>query len=385
MLHATLPTIQRSRITQGVVTIVLVLAVLAASVASIASVPSASRVSAEAPAAQNVIMVEATNLDAAAGSAVESSSGRLYAIIEDGFYLSTNGGDSWTRQTTSSAPYLSPASFAVDPGNPLIVYLGTDYDGLFKSVDGGATFLHSSTGLGAGSEVAVTAIYLPVSHPGLLMATTANWSGADQGNLVPQGLYVSTNKGQSWFKVSDAAGASSITSLDLDSEMVVTAQSTDGALQRIRLESALSAGLMQYGVPEARRQVPLAMAFLGMEAGELELNRRFLTGEDLPATISSLALLGTPSAIKTLVSALADTRESARWHLSMQSLEYLGEKAVPALITGLSDDDAMLRANAAELLGWIGSATAVPALELALTDADQAVREAAAWALGEIR
>jgi hypothetical protein len=379
MLHSYQPTIQRPRITQGVVTIGLVLTILAASIASIASVPGASRVSAETPIMQSLVLVATANLE----PAVIASPAR-YAIVDGGLSTSANGGADWRQLATASPPFLYPASVAADSENSQVVYLGTSYNSLFKSVDGGTTFLRSSTGLGSGSQVAVTAILLPASHPGLLMVTTAYWVGTSNRELVPQSLYLSTNRGQSWFQVSDALGETAITSLDLDSALVVTAASSDGSIQRIPLDTALS-GLMRYGTAEARAQVPLAMALLGMQTGEVELSRRFLTGEDLPATISSLAALGTPSAIKTLVSALADTRETARWHLSMQSLEYLGEEAVPALIAALSDDNAVLRANSAELLGWIGSVSARPALELALTDQDQAVRDAAGWALGEIR
>ncbi len=373
MLHSYLPTVQHSRITQLVLTVGLVLAILATTVAG------ASRVWAEPPVTtQALIQGNAIILETAA-----NSGGRLYAITVGGLYFSTNGGVDWKEQAALALP-LYPASLASDPDDPLIVYLGTNYDSLFKSVDGGIIFLRSSTGLGAGSQVAVTAIVLPTPHPGLLMVATGYWVGTGQRNLVPQGLYLSTNGGLSWFQVSDALGETAITDLALDATMVVTARSADGSIQRIPLDTVLSA-LMQYGTAEEKRQAPVALALLGIQAGEMELTRRFWSGEDLQATIAGLALLGTPDAIQTLVRALGGTEMTSRQHMAMQALESLGEKAVPALITALSDDSSMLRGNAAEMLGWIGSASARPALEHALADEDLAVRLSAAWALSEIR
>jgi hypothetical protein len=297
--------------------------------------------------------------------------------------VSSDGGGEWRRQTTSSAPYLFPASVAADSQNDLVVYMGTNYNSLFKSVDGGVNFARSSTGLGAGSQVAVTAILIPELHPGILMAATAYWVGTSQRTLVPQGFYLSTNRGQSWFQFSSDVGAMAATGLALDSALVVTAASADGSIQRIPLDKALS-DLMQYGAPDVQAQVPLAMALLGMETGEMELTRRFWTGENLSASAAGLALLGTPTAIRTLVSAMADTTDTSRRQLAMHTLVPLGEKAIPALITALSDDNPMLRAKAAETLGWIGSRSARPALLDSLVDMDRAVRATALWALGEI-
>lgn len=308
MLHSTLPRVQHYRIMYWVATAGLILTILATA--------GASRVWTQAPVVmRNTVPGEAATQETAAGSisstgsastssaSSASSSGRLYAIEDNGFYLSTNGGADWTQQAAVSAPLLFPASLAVDPGDPMVVYLGTNYNSMFKSVDGGTTFLRSSTGLGSGSQVAVTAILAPALHPGLLMATTAYWIGTSQRNLVPQGLYLSTTAGQSWFQVSDALGEMAITSLDLDSAMVVTAVAADGSIQRIPLDTALS-DLMQYGTPEAKAQVPVAMALLGIQTGETELTSRFWAGEDLSATIAGLALLGTPTAMRTLTSGL---------------------------------------------------------------------------------
>jgi hypothetical protein len=362
-------TVQNSRIGRWVFSAGLILAVMAGTGAGVTQVWAEAPVITQAPILSDVITLEAL-----------ASMGELYFSADDG----SDGRSQWKWRPATSARLVYPTCLAIDPQNARVVYMGTNYNSLFKSMDGGITFARSSIGLGAGSQVAVTAIHLPKLYPGLLMAATAYWVGATERNLVPQGLFLSTNGGQSWFQFSDAVGTKATTSLDLDSAMVVTARLADDSIQRIPLDMALS-DLMQYATAEAQSQVPVAMALLGIPGGETELNRRFWNGEDLPATVAALALLGTPSTIRTLVSALADPRETARRHSSMQALESLGERAVPALISALFDDNPLLRSKAAEMLGWIASVTAKPALEYTLADEDRTVRIAAAWALTQIR
>lgn len=66
-------------------------------------------------------------------------------------------------------------------------------------------------------------------------------------------------------------------------------------------------------------------------------------------------------------------------------LEAAGVEAVPALMTALRSNDANVRRNAADVLGYIASPNATEALKDALrTDTVAAVRANAAWALGEI-
>jgi len=60
------------------------------------------------------------------------------------------------------------------------------------------------------------------------------------------------------------------------------------------------------------------------------------------------------------------------------------EKAVPALILALNDENSYVRRSAAEALGKIGNSQAVDALILALNDKDSYVRRSAAEALGKI-
>jgi len=68
----------------------------------------------------------------------------------------------------------------------------------------------------------------------------------------------------------------------------------------------------------------------------------------------------------------------------MGVLETAGQPAVAAVVAALNDPSAVVRANAAEMLGWLKPETEVANLARLLSDPDPTVQAQAAWALGEI-
>lgn len=89
--------------------------------------------------------------------------------------------------------------------------------------------------------------------------------------------------------------------------------------------------------------------------------------------------------IQNAVNALNQAGLTTERHQAQRELESAGEQAVPPLIVALRSEDAVLRRNAAEMLGYIGSPQALSALRYALiSDPTPQVRRNAAWALGEI-
>jgi len=60
-------------------------------------------------------------------------------------FRSTDGGASWAASATG-LPASSASAFAIDPGNPNIIYVGTDR-GVFRSTDGGASWSDFNVGL----------------------------------------------------------------------------------------------------------------------------------------------------------------------------------------------------------------------------------------------
>ncbi len=115
----------------------------------------------------------------------------------------------WTPLGPDSA---SVYALAVHPRNPRILYAGTEAWGVFKSVDGGATWRSSNAGLGTGSpDVWIRALVIDPRDPDNIYA--ASLSG--------RGVFRSENGGRSWAPASQGlpragAGFHGIDSLILD-------------------------------------------------------------------------------------------------------------------------------------------------------------------------
>jgi gliding motility-associated-like protein len=107
-----------------------------------------------------------------------------------GVWITKDGGTTWTTNTDSLAT-LGVSSIAIDPQYPDTIYLGTgDRDasdsygrGIFKSTDGGQTWLQSNSGMG---NVTVGKLIIDPNNSQILLAATSS------------GVYRSTNGGSSW-------------------------------------------------------------------------------------------------------------------------------------------------------------------------------------------
>lgn len=97
-----------------------------------------------------------------------------------------------------------------------------------------------------------------------------------------------------------------------------------------------------------------------------------------------------PSAAETRVQTWVNTLSTDSLTVDrqdgMQQLEEAGDLSVDPLVAALHSNNAVLRRNAADMLGYIASPRSAQALDNLLnTDAVPAVRRNAAWALGEIK
>lgn len=111
----------------------------------------------------------------------------LYAgLYEAGVWHSLNGGQSWSNVTNGSiAANDTIKALAIDPSQPSTVY-GLTSSGVHVSVNGG-NWQTRSAGLPAANEAIFNDLAADPVHAGTLYVT-AN----------PQGVYRSTNGGQSW-------------------------------------------------------------------------------------------------------------------------------------------------------------------------------------------
>jgi len=134
-------------------------------------------------------------------------SGILYAAVADnapyntgGFRMSTDFGDTWT--VLSASPVSAPAvmnSLVIDPTNPSIFYLGSSH-GVFKSTDGGVHWSAASNGL---PDIAMVGpLVMDPATPTTLYAGTGGDNTGLSGRLSSGfGIFKSTNGGETWLAV----------------------------------------------------------------------------------------------------------------------------------------------------------------------------------------
>jgi photosystem II stability/assembly factor-like uncharacterized protein len=142
--------------------------------------------------------------------------------ISNGVFKSIDGGASWTPSSTglprvvpanASSSYRDVLALAIDPVNPLILYAasnptsGTGAGRVYKTINGGANWTLSSTGI-SGQDVRALLID-PADHNKIYAATGGNGAG-------PGGVYFSADAGVTWNSTSVGLPASSATALEID-------------------------------------------------------------------------------------------------------------------------------------------------------------------------
>lgn len=119
-----------------------------------------------------------------------------------GLWKTIDGGKTWVPLTDDVAT-LGVSSILIHPTNPDIIYIGTgDRDsgdaeglGVYKSTDGGETWTAANTGMG---NVTVGAMVMDPDDANTILAA-CNGSGSDRG------IYKTTNGGTSWTQKLSAA------------------------------------------------------------------------------------------------------------------------------------------------------------------------------------
>ena len=164
--------------------------------------------------------------------------------IANGVFKSTDGGATWVHSSNGLPHILSPSSsqydvlaLAINPANPLVLYAGvinfysaTTIGRVYKTVDGGANWSEASTGI-AGQDV--RALYIDPMDP--TGDTVYAGTGGDGAN--PGGVFVTTNGGANWNSISIGLPADSATSLAMPAR-------TPGAPARILVGT--NAGIWDY-------------------------------------------------------------------------------------------------------------------------------------------
>lgn len=116
----------------------------------------------------------------------------LYAGTNDGVFTSTNGGASWTARSTGLTT-LRVSRIAIDPLALTTLYAGSDV-GVFKSTDGGASWVARNSGL---TNLSVRTIAVDPVTPSTLYVGVLDPSDFF-GGPAEGGVFKSTDGGASW-------------------------------------------------------------------------------------------------------------------------------------------------------------------------------------------
>jgi hypothetical protein len=138
-----------------------------------------------------------------------SNSSVMYMMFDGYVFVSNNKGTTWTQ--TSFAQVTAGANdsyrfygqkMAVDPNNPNIVYVGTPQNGLFVTTNGGSTWSKVSgvpvSGTTGGQYPGITGILFDPAIGGVVGGVTQTLFASSYGN----GVYESTNGGTTWTHLS---------------------------------------------------------------------------------------------------------------------------------------------------------------------------------------
>jgi photosystem II stability/assembly factor-like uncharacterized protein len=153
----------------------------------------------------------------------------LYAATDQGLYKSTDGGKSWrptglnnllaAQALASDAPPFDKAgdgsaspmlvsAMTTDPHNSQVIYAAAWGQGIFKSTNGGQSWAKANSGLDC---LWLYSIVADADNSQVLYAGGVEYPAGEGG-----GVFKSTNGGQSWFPVINGLGNRNVHSLAVD-------------------------------------------------------------------------------------------------------------------------------------------------------------------------
>jgi hypothetical protein len=137
----------------------------------------------------------------------------VYLADFDRLWVSHDGGTTWGLTARSLPSRIT--SLAISPANANTVYAGTESMGLYKSTDGGTTWVPVNAGLGLnpGVRLTVTAITIDPHVPNRVYAARGVWLGTSDANLTPMGVMLSIDGGATWQTVNLPSTGGAITRL----------------------------------------------------------------------------------------------------------------------------------------------------------------------------
>jgi photosystem II stability/assembly factor-like uncharacterized protein len=174
-----------------------------------------------------------------------------FGAVAGGVWKTTDAGGSWKPEFQHEA-VSSIGAIAVDPQDPNVIYVGTGEpalrgdisygDGMYKSVDGGATWTH----IGLNDTRHIAKILIDPHDPNIIFVAAI---GHAYGPNAERGVFRSTDAGKTWQKVlykDDKTGAIDMTFAAQDSHILYAAM-----YQEVRTPWGFSSGGPGSGIYES--------------------------------------------------------------------------------------------------------------------------------------
>jgi len=141
----------------------------------------------------------AGNADILAVAVDPLNEARLYVGGRGGLWQSEAGGTTWKTLSSPSLVRSAIRSIAIAPRVPETLYVGTDQEGIFRSPDGGASWIPASRGLpealAGGRPAPIRSLAVDPTNPSIAYAGTEL-----------HGLYKTTDAGASWSAINRGLG-----------------------------------------------------------------------------------------------------------------------------------------------------------------------------------
>jgi photosystem II stability/assembly factor-like uncharacterized protein len=178
-----------------------------------------------------------------------------------GIWKSIDGGGSWISLTDNHALWMNMYSVAIDPLQPETVYAGNNAGLIIKSSDGGASWLSVSTGITG----IIRRIFIDPANPSVVLAAAGN------------GIWRSGNGGGSWQRTYVAANMEDIECKPGNGQILYASgsgliRSTDGGLSWTVLgvpQGVVASGRTMLATCAADPEVVYAVQASGNEFGRL--------------------------------------------------------------------------------------------------------------------
>jgi hypothetical protein len=298
----------------------------------------------------------------------------VFARTDTNLWHSETGGASWARVTSLPGRPLALAMTGhSDPSG--LIFLGTDTQGLYTSMDGGTTWKAAGGPLspvGAGS-LAVSALAVSPGDEQVVYAASSFTMATPQGLHSLQLVFISVDDGRRWFAMAPAPRVDQpITQLTpLVGPLLSVLIPSPFGTQLLGLEVGpdFAAGLYDPD-PSVRAATARALGF-SHDPSLLPILLTHLRDPDLLAgdqVAQAIGRLGNAAAVPLLMPALSDTKEAIRARAATALGLLHAEEAIPQLGIMLRNDGPSASRYAAEALGSIGTPAAMAALTAPLAD-----------------